>query len=99
MRLSILTAAGVLSAALMTSTAFAGEVSLYTWRIQEQPLWDALNASGILGDTTVKVNVIASDDYDAKVRIALQSPGVDLFQGRAGAAWLASFIYARIIHE
>jgi raffinose/stachyose/melibiose transport system substrate-binding protein len=97
MRLSILTAAGVLSAALMTSTAFAGEVSLYTWRIQEQPLWDALNASGVLGDTTVKVNVIASDDYDAKIRIALQSPGVDLFQGRAGAAWLGSFIDAGIV--
>ncbi len=99
MRLSILTAAGVLSAALMTSTAFAGEVSLFTWRIQEQPLWDAINSSGVLGDTTIKVNVIASDDYDAKVRIALQSPGVDLFQGRAGAAWLASFIDAGIVKE
>ncbi|RYE07094.1 MAG: extracellular solute-binding protein [Hyphomicrobiales bacterium] len=99
MRLSILTAAGVISAALMTSTAFAGEVSLYTWRIQEQPLWDALNASGALGDTTVKVNLITSDDYDAKIRIALQSPGVDLFQGRAGAAWLSSFIDAGIIKE
>lgn len=90
-------AAGVLGAALMTTTALAGEVSLYTWRIQEQPLWDALNASGALGDTTVKVNVITSDDYDAKIRIALQSPGVDLFQGRAGAAWLSSFVDAGIV--
>lgn len=89
--------AGVLGAALMTTTALAGEVSLYTWRIQEQPLWDALNASGVLGDTTVKVNVITSDDYDAKIRIALQSPGVDLFQGRAGAAWLSSFVDAGIV--
>jgi raffinose/stachyose/melibiose transport system substrate-binding protein len=96
MRISAL-AAGVLGAALMTTTALAGEVTLYTWRIQEQPLWDALNASGVLGDTTVKVNVITSDDYDAKIRIALQSPGVDLFQGRAGAAWLSSFVDAGIV--
>ena len=98
MRISTL-AAGVLGAALMTTTALAGEVSLYTWRIQEQPLWDAINSSGVLGDTTVKVNVITSDDYDAKIRIALQSPGVDLFQGRAGAAWLGSFIDAGVIKE
>jgi raffinose/stachyose/melibiose transport system substrate-binding protein len=96
MRISAI-AAGVLGAALMTTTALAGEVNLYTWRIQEQPLWDALNASGALGDTKVNVVIVNSDDYDAKLRIALQSPGVDLFQGRAGAAWLSSFIDAGII--
>ena len=53
--------AGVLGAALMTSTAFAGEVTLYTWRIQEQPLWDYINANKVLGDTTVKVVVVNSD--------------------------------------
>jgi raffinose/stachyose/melibiose transport system substrate-binding protein len=87
-------AAGVLGAALLTTTALAGEVTLYTWRIQEQPLWDYINANKVLGDTTVKVVQINSDDYDAKLRIALQSPGVDLFQGRAGAAWLKPLIEA-----
>ncbi|MEO7221373.1 MAG: extracellular solute-binding protein [Devosia sp.] len=96
MRISAL-AAGVLGAALMTTTALAGEVTLYTWRIQEQRVWDALNAAKTLGDTTVKVVIVNSDDYDAKLRIALQSPGVDLFQGRAGAAWLGSFIDAGIV--
>ena len=86
--------AGVLGAALMTTTALAGEVTLYTWRIQEQPLWDYINANKVLGDTTVKVVQVNSDDYDAKLRIALQSPGVDLFQGRAGAAWLKPLIEA-----
>lgn len=97
MRNSILVAAGALGALLMTSTAFAGEVTLYTWRQQEVPLWDKINADKLLGDTTVKVVQINSDDYDAKLRIALQSPGVDLFQGRAGAAWLASFIDAGLL--
>ena len=86
--------AGVFGAALMTSTALAGEVTLYTWRVQEQALWDYIDQNKVLGDTTVKVVVINSDDYDAKLRIALQSPGVDLFQGRAGAAWLQPLIDA-----
>jgi raffinose/stachyose/melibiose transport system substrate-binding protein len=86
--------AGVLGAALLSTTALAGEVTLYTWRIQEQPLWDYINANKVLGDTTVKVVQINSDDYDTKLRIALQSPGVDLFQGRAGAAWLKPLIEA-----
>jgi len=97
MRNSILVAVGALSVALMTSTAFGGEVTLYTWRQQEAPLWDKINADKLLGDTTIKVVQINSDDYDAKLRIALQSPGVDLFQGRAGAAWLASFIDAGLL--
>ena len=94
MRNSILTAVAALSAALLTTTAFGGEVTLYSWRIQEQPLWDAINQSKALGDTSVKLVVINSDDYDSKLRIALQSPGVDLFQGRAGAAWLQPFVDA-----
>lgn len=97
MRNSILVAVGAFSVALMASTAFAGEVTLYTWRQQEVPLWDKINADKLLGDTTVKVVQVNSDDYDAKLRIALQSPGVDLFQGRAGAAWLSSFIDSGIL--
>jgi raffinose/stachyose/melibiose transport system substrate-binding protein len=97
MRNSILVAMGALGVALMTTTAMAGEVTLYTWRMQEQPLWDRINNEKLLGDTTVKVVQVNSDDYDAKLRIALQSPGVDLFQGRAGAAWLSSFIESGIL--
>lgn len=90
--------AGVLGAALMTTTALAGEVTLYTWRIQEQPLWDYINQNKVLGDTTVKVVIpTQGDDYEAKMRIALQSSGVDLFQGKAGAAYLSQFIDAGVI--
>src|SRR5690242_13826445 len=97
MRISSLMAATALCGALMTTSVLAGEVTLYTWRQQEVPLWDKINADKLLGDTTVKVVQINSDDYDAKLRIALQSPGVDLFQGRAGAAWLSSFIDSGIL--
>lgn len=97
MRISTLMGATALCGVLISTGVFAGEVTLYTWRQQEVPLWDQINADKLLGDTTVKVVQINSDDYDSKLRIALQSPGVDLFQGRAGAAWLASFIDAGIV--
>lgn len=89
--------AGVLGAALMTSTALAGEVTLYTWRIQEQPLWDYINKNKVLGDTTVKVVIVDSDTYEQKLTTALQSPGVDLFQGKAGAAWLKPYVDSGVL--
>ncbi|MDB5538650.1 MAG: hypothetical protein JWQ89_377 [Devosia sp.] len=97
MRLSTMLATTALCGALMTTTGIAGEITLYTWRQQELPLWQYINDNKLLGDTTVKAVQINSDDYDAKLRIALQSPGVDLFQGRAGAAWLSSFIDSGIL--
>ena len=54
MRITTILAAGVLTAALMSGTAFAGEVTLYTWRIQEQPLWDYINANLMDPNVTTK---------------------------------------------
>ncbi len=96
MRISAI-AAGVLGAALLTTTALAGEVTLYTWRIQEQPLWDYINKNKVLGDTTVKVVIVDSDTYEQKLTVALQSPGVDLFQGKAGAAWLKPYVDSGVL--
>lgn len=97
MRISTLLATTALCAALTTSSAYAATVNLYTWREQELPLWQHISDSDVLGDIDVKAVLIQSDNYDSKIRIDLQSEGVDLFQGRAGAAWLGSFIDAGII--
>ncbi|WP_374623301.1 ABC transporter substrate-binding protein [Devosia sp.] len=97
MRFSTLLASTALCGALMTSSAYAVTVNLYTWREQELPLWQYISDNDVLGDIDVNAVQIQSDNYDSKIRIDLQSEGVDLFQGRAGAAWLASFIEAGII--
>ena len=88
MRLSTLLATTALGAALMTTTAYAATVNLYTWREQELPLWQYISDNDVLGaDLDVNAVLIQSDNYDAKLRADLQGPGVDVFQARAGAAW------------
>jgi raffinose/stachyose/melibiose transport system substrate-binding protein len=98
MRISALLTTTALCAVLSTAAAYAETVNLYTWREQELPLWKYISDNDVLGaDIDVNAVLIQSDNYDSKIRIDLQSEGVDLFQGRAGAAWLASFIDAGII--
>ena len=97
MRLTTFTASAALLAALMTSSAYAATVNLYTWREQELPLWKAISDSNVLGDIDVNAILVQSDNYDAKLRADLQGPGVDLFQARAGAAWLSPLIDAGVI--
>lgn len=97
MRIAHLLTTTALAAAVMTTGAFAETVKLYSWREQEKPLWQYISDNDVLGDIDVEVVQINSDDYDSKIRIDLQSEGPDLFQGRAGAAWLAGFIDAGII--
>ncbi len=98
MRISILMGATALCGALMTTTAYAATVNLYTWREQELPLWQYINDNDVLGaDIDVNAVLVQSDNYDAKLRIDLQGDGVDLFQARAGAAWLAPLIDAGVI--
>ena len=97
MRISTWIATTALAAALTATSAYAATVKLYTWREQELPLWKYISDNNVLGDIDVEAVQIQSDNYDSKIRIDLQSEGVDLFQGRAGAAWLKSFIDAGII--
>ncbi len=92
MRFSFLLVTTALAGALMTSSASAETVKLYTWRVQELPLWQYISDNDVLGDIDVEAVLIQSDSYDSKLRVDLQSEGIDLFQGRAGAAWLSSFI-------
>ena len=97
MRLSALVASTALAAVLMTSSALAETIKLYTWRVQELPLWQFINDNKLLGDIDVEVVQLNSDDYDTKLRVDLQSNQPDVFQGRAGAAGLAPLIDAGTI--
>lgn len=92
MRFSAFFVTTALAGALMTTAASAETVRLYTWRVQELPLWQYISENDVLGDIDVEAVLIQSDNYDSKLRVDLQSEGIDLFQGRAGAAWLSSFI-------
>ncbi len=98
MRTFALLTTTALCVGLTTASAFAETVNLYTWREQELPLWQYISDNDLLGpDLDVNAVLINSDDYDSKLRIDLQSEGVDVFQGRAGAAWLAPLIQAGVI--
>ena len=98
MRISPLLATTALCAGLATTSAFADTVTLYTWRPQEVPLWQYISDNDLLGDTDINVVQVQSDNYDVKLRADLQAgEGIDLFQARAGAAWLAPLIEGGVI--
>ncbi len=97
MRIHALMLAPVVATGLFVGSAAAETVKLYTWREQELPLWQHISENDILGDIDVEVVQLVSDDYDAKLRVDLQSNQPDLFQGRAGAAWLKPLIEAGTI--
>lgn len=98
MKLSTLLATSALSTLLLSTAAYAETVKLYTWREQEVPLWNYISENDVLGpDIDVEAVLVQSDNYDTKLRTDIQSNAPDLFQARAGAAWLASFIDAGII--
>lgn len=98
MKFSTLLATSALSTLLLSTAAYAETVKLYTWREQEVPLWNYISENDVLGpDIDVEAVLVQSDNYDTKLRTDIQSNAPDLFQARAGAAWLASFIDAGII--
>lgn len=98
MRITALLTTTALCAVLSTASAYAETLNLYTWRQQEIPLWQYISDNDVLGpDLDVTAILIPSDNYDSKLRVDLQSAGIDLFQGRAGAAWLAPLIEAGVI--
>jgi raffinose/stachyose/melibiose transport system substrate-binding protein len=98
MKLTTLLATTALSAAFLTTGAYAETIKLYTWREQEIPLWQYINDNDVLGaDLDIETVLVQSDNYDTKLRTDIQSNAPDVFQARAGAAWLVSFIDAGII--
>ena len=81
----------------LAPAAYAETVKLYTWREQEIPLWEHISENDLIGDVDVEVVWIQGDNYDSKLRIDLGGNVPDLFQGRAGAAWLQAYVDAELI--
>ncbi len=86
------------SSFLYTATpALAEEITIYSWRIQEIDMWKHISDAGLIDGVTINYLGLDGDTYETKLRTDLQSGGPDIFQGRAGAAWLASFIESGVI--
>ncbi len=93
--LAVATAAASLATA---TTAMANTtVEFWTFRPQEEALWNRVNQENLIPGVTVNFNRISNDDYEARLRIALQRGGPDIFSGKVGAQWLAQFIAADAI--
>ncbi len=94
MNLRTKTLVAVLSGTALTSLATAETLKLYTWREQEIPLWEYISENDLIGDVDVEVVWIQGENYDSKLRIDLGNNVPDMFQGRAGAAWMKPYIDA-----
>ena len=77
--------------------AYAEEITIYSWRIQELDMWKHISDAGLIDGVTINYLGLDGDTYETKLRTDLQSGGPDIFQGRAGAAWLASFIDSGVV--
>ncbi|KZN44479.1 hypothetical protein N476_05645 [Pseudoalteromonas luteoviolacea H33] len=73
------------------------KLDLYTWRQQEQLLWEKINNQNLLSDIQVNVKVIDFDTYQSHVQLAMQNQRVDLFQWMPGPAALAPLIEHNLI--
>ena len=96
MQLRILTMVG----ALLTPLAVSANVVLdfWSWRAQEAELWERVNSEQLLDGIEINFQLLPPDDYDSRLRIALQSGnGPDIFHGRAGANWLDILVKAEVL--
>ena len=98
-RIKKLVASSAAMTLLFTSiSAVAGDVSFWTFRKQEKPLWDAINQENLIPGVEVKVKVLNPDDYESSLRSALnQQKGPDIFSTKAGATWLNPFLETGIL--
>lgn len=71
-------------------------ITIWTWRKQERPLWEAISKN--MKDLDIKVEVFKGVDYNSRLRLGLQSDnGPDIFQGRPGASFIDQYAKAGII--
>lgn len=82
--------------ALPISAIAEETLTIWTWRKQERPLWEAVSKN--MKDINVKVEVFKGVDYNSRLRLGLQSDGgPDLFQGRPGASFIDQYAKADVI--
>lgn len=86
------------TATLATSQlAFADDtvVELYTWREQDQALFDYINEKRLIPGVQVNLNVY-TEDIESKLRIDMQTNRPDLYHAKAGSAWIQPWIDAGV---
>ena len=73
-------------------------LDFWSWRPQEVSLWERVNREQLLDGVEINFQLLPADDYDARLRTALQSgSGPDIFHGRAGANWLDVLVKAKAL--
>ncbi|MHA7880579.1 MAG: ABC transporter substrate-binding protein [Saccharospirillum sp.] len=70
-------------------------VELYTWREQDQALFDYINERHLIPGVQVNLNVY-TEDVEAKLRIDMQTNRPDLYHAKAGSAWMQPWIDAGV---
>jgi len=94
-----LVAATAAAAIATSSMALAADttVELYTWRIQDQALFDYINDKNLIPGVKIKTNVYpGADEIETKLRIDFQTNRPDLYHAKAGSAWIQPWIDAGV---
>lgn len=73
------------------------ELSLYTWRTQEKPLWDEINRQQLIPGVRVNAKSITYNAAQPYILLELQNNTADLFQWTPGAANLKPLIEQEFI--
>lgn len=79
-------------------TAETTQLSFWTFRGQEKPLWDYINSKELIPGVSVEVSQVDPENYESKLRSAMQQKkGPDFFTSKAGANWLNPFLESNIL--
>lgn len=91
--------AATAAATLATSGMALADMTLelYTWRIQDQDLFEYINDNNLIPGVTIKANVYpGADEHETKLRIDFQTNRPDLYHAKAGTAWIQTWIDAGV---
>lgn len=97
LKTTLLTAAT--TATLVTSSLAQADTTLelYTWRIQDQALFDHINEQNLIPGVKINANVYPNaDEHETKLRIDFQTNRPDLYHAKAGTAWIQPWIDAGV---
>ncbi|WP_108123981.1 ABC transporter substrate-binding protein [Saccharospirillum mangrovi] len=86
------------AATLATGQAAFAEntvVELYTWRVQDEALFNYINEKNLIPGVQVHLNVY-TEDIESKLRIDMQTNRPDLYHAKAGSAWMQPWIDAGV---
>lgn len=100
MKLLKTTLVAATAAATMATSGMAladTTLELYTWRIQDQALFDYINENNLIPGVTINANVYpGADEHETKLRIDFQTNRPDLYHAKAGTAWIQPWIDAGV---